>query len=95
MELREANANLTAQVLSFTATVKKLLEELTELKSRLIKNSSYSSGCGGDYLMRQNLVDSGIEADLKENLLASGVSNTDETGYYFDYERNWTNRHFT
>ena len=40
-------------------------------------------------LMRQNLVDSGFETDLKEKLLASDVCNFDETGYYFDDERNW------
>ena len=40
-------------------------------------------------LMRQNLVDSGFEADLKEKLLASNVCNADETGYYFDDERYW------
>jgi len=40
-------------------------------------------------LMRQNLVDSGFEADLKEKLLASDVCHFDETGYYFDDERNW------
>ena len=40
-------------------------------------------------LMRQNLVDSGFEADLKQKLLASDVCNADETGYYFDDARNW------
>ena len=40
-------------------------------------------------LMRQNLVESGFEADLKEKLLASPVCHFDETGYYFDNKRNW------
>jgi len=38
--LREANANLTAQVLTLTDTVNRLLEELTELKSKLAQNSN-------------------------------------------------------
>ena len=40
-------------------------------------------------LMRQNLVDSGFEANLKKKLLASDVCHFDETGYYFDDKRNW------
>ena len=36
-----------------------------------------------------NLVSSGFEEDLKNKILASSVCYFDETGYYFDNNRNW------
>jgi transposase len=38
---------------------------------------------------RENLVASGFEEDLKKKIRASSVCHFDETGYYFDDNRNW------
>jgi transposase len=38
---------------------------------------------------RNSLVSSGFEQDLKKKILASPVCHFDETGYYFDDNRNW------
>jgi transposase len=38
---------------------------------------------------KSNLKESGFEADLKQKLLASSALHFDETGFYYDNDRNW------